>query len=150
MKRFTEQQLNELNFIRDWCNLIINYLVELGEIKLNGWEITIKENFQKGYIEGVRDTLNDMNTVGFDLPKEEFAELNRRLKERFGKTLYDFQKNTDKKIAQIIKRRKIRNEDEFRLAQMHIDRIFQDTQKEEEWKILEDLCFEFEQSVEVS
>jgi len=150
MKRFTEQQLNELNFIRDWCNLIINYLVELGEIKLNGWEITIKENFQKGYIEGVRDTLNDMNTVGFDLPKEEFAELNRRLKERFGKTLYDFQKNTDKKIAQIIKRRKIRNEDEFRLAQMHIDRIFQDTEKEEEWKILEDLCFEFEQSVEVS
>jgi len=150
MKRFTEQQLNELNFIRDWCNLIINYLVELGEIKLNGWEITIKENFQKGYIEGVRDTLNDMNTVGFDLPKEEFAELNRRLKERFGKTLYDFQKNTDKKIAQIIKRRKIRNEDEFRLAQMHIDRIFQETEKEEEWKILEDLCFEFEQSVEVS
>jgi hypothetical protein len=150
MKRFTEQQLNELNFIRDWCNLIINYLVELGEIKLNGWEITIKENFQKGYIEGVRDTLNDMNTVGFDLPKEEFTELNRRLKERFGKTLYDFQKNSDKKIAQIIKRRKIRNEDEFRLAQMHIDRIFQDTEKEEEWKILEDLCFEFEQSVEVS
>jgi len=33
---------------------------------------------------------------------------------------------------------------------MHIDRIFQDTEKEEEWKILEDLCFEFEQSVEVS
>jgi len=150
MKKYSQNQLDELYFLQNWSNFICDTLAEFGYESFADWHIYVEENYQNGYIEGFREGVNDINESAFDLPKEEFTELNRRLKERFGKTLYDFQKNTDKKIAQSIKRRKIRNEEEFRLAQMHIDRIFQDTEKEEEWKILEDLCFEFEQSVEVS
>jgi len=151
MKTLKKEHIEELEFLTNWCIFIIEFENEIFEDEFA--EMTISD-FNKAKeqnnLKGMRLAFNDMNDEVFDLPKEEFTELNRRLKERFGKTLYDFQKNTDKKIAQILKRRKIRNEDEFRLAQMHIDRIFQETEKEEEWKILEDLCFEFEQSVEVS
>jgi len=150
--KYSQSELDEINFILEWTNFIYNFYVETGSEFFKNFIIDKIDTSQyiSGLLQGGRESLNDANDSAFDLPKEEFTELNRRLKERFGKTLYDFQKNTDKKIAQIIKRRKIRNEEEFRLAQMHIDRIFQDTEKEEEWKILEDLCFEFEQSVEIS
>jgi len=151
MKKITEKHKEEIIFLKDWCNIIYSFYVEIGVSDFEDWIITDAEmNEHPQLLRGLKETFVDTNDLTLDLSKEEFTELNRRLKERFGKTLYDFQKNTDKKIAQIIKRRKIRNEEEFRLAQMHIDRIFQDTEKEEEWKILEDLCFEFEQSVEVS
>jgi len=148
-KNFLEKELEELEFICEWCNFICDYFVELGDQDIYE-KIEIPENYQKAYLFSYREAFRDINDTAQEMSQSEFTELNRRLKERFGKTLYDFQKNTDKKIVQILKRRKIRNEDEFRLAQMHIDRIFQDTEKEEEWKILEDLCFDFEQSVEVS
>jgi len=151
MKKITEKHKEEIIFLKDWCNIIYSFYVEIGVSDFEDWIITDAEmNEHPQLLRGLKETFVDTNDLALDLSKEEFTELNRRLKERFGKTLYDFQKNTDKKIAQIIKRKKIRNEDEFRLAQMHIDRIFQETEKEEEWKILEDLCFEFEQSVEVS
>jgi len=151
MKKITEKHKEEIIFLKDWCNIIYSFYVEIGVSDFEDWIITDAEmNEHPQLLRGLKETFVDTNDLTLDLSKEEFTELNRRLKERFGKTLYDFQKNTDKKIAQIIKRRKIRNEEEFRLAQMHIDRIFQDTEKEEEWKILEDLCFEFEQSIEVS
>ena len=151
MKKITEKHKEEIIFLKDWCNIIYSFYVEIGVSDFEDWIITDAEmNEHPQLLRGLKETFVDTNDLTLDLSKEEFTELNRRLKERFGKTLYDFQKNTDKKIAQIIKRRKIRNEEEFRLAQMHIDRIFQDTEKEEEWKILEDLCFDFEQSVEVS
>jgi hypothetical protein len=149
-KQYTPKEIEDIIFMVEWSNFICLYYAENGDEIFFDWVIKPEFEYHKDYLAGLRESFNDMNDSAFDIPNEEFTELNRRLKERFGKTLYDFQKNTDKKIAQIIKRKKIRNEEEFRLAQMHIDRIFQDTEKEEEWKILEDLCFDFEQSVEVS
>jgi len=151
MKTDNNSRVNDIEFMLNWLETIIKFYIEIGE---SGYD-TVLDSFYKlqktGNKQAVNENFNEINVDTIeDLSQQNLSELNRRLKERFGKTLYDFQKNSDKKIAQIIKRRKIRNEDEFRLAQMHIDRIFQDTEKEEEWKILEDLCFEFEQSVEVS
>jgi len=151
MKTDNNFRVNDIEFMLNWLETIIKFYIEIGE---SGYD-TVLDSFYKlqktGNKQAVNENFNEINVDTIeDLSQQNLSELNRRLKERFGKTLYDFQKNSDKKIAQIIKRRKIRNEDEFRLAQMHIDRIFQDTEKEEEWKILEDLCFEFEQSVEVS
>jgi len=149
MKTDNNFRVNDIEFMLNWLETIIKFYIEIGE---SGYD-TVLDSFYKlqktGNKQAVNENFNEINVDTIeDLSQQNLSELNRRLKERFGKTLYDFQKNSDKKIAQIIKRRKIRNEDEFRLAQMHIDRIFQDTEKEEEWKILEDLCFEFEQSVE--
>ena len=149
MKTDNNSRVNDIEFMLNWLETIIKFYIEIGE---SGYD-TVLDSFYKlqktGNKQAVNENFNEINVDTIeDLSQQNLSELNRRLKERFGKTLYDFQKNSDKKIAQIIKRRKIRNEDEFRLAQMHIDRIFQDTEKEEEWKILEDLCFEFEQSVE--
>ena len=151
MKTDNNFRVNDIEFMLNWLETIIKFYIEIGE---SGYD-TVLDSFYKlqktGNKQAVNENFNEINVDTIeDLSQQNLSELNRRLKERFGKTLYDFQKNTDKKIAQIIKRRKIRNEEEFRLAQMHIDRIFQDTEKEEEWKILEDLCFDFEQSVEVS
>jgi len=150
MLKFLKNKEDEILFMKNWMMEIADFYINAGDNNMLQLKLDLELYYQKKIYAGIKAGFNDINDIASDLPKEEFTELNRRLKERFGKTLYDFQKNTDKKIAQIIKRRKIRNEDEFRLAQMHIDRIFQDTEKEEEWKILEDLCFDFEQSVEVS
>jgi len=147
-KELTENEKKELKFLAEWCIEIRRFEYEKLDMHLFFEDDIddIKEAEANNNLKGLRMAINDVNEIMLDISNEQLIELNSRLKERFGKTLYDFQKNTDKKIAQIIKRRKIRNEDEFRLAQMHIDRIFQDTEKEEEWKILEDLCFEFEQN----
>ncbi len=149
-KSLNTQQIVELNFL---CDVIVMIAKYCNEKNIFDFSLLIEDTEKArkmGLLKGAKMAIVDLIDILSDVANSELEELNRRLKERFGKTLYDFQKNTDKKIAQIIKRRKIRNEEEFRLAQMHIDRIFQDTEKEEEWKILEDLCFEFEQSVEVS
>jgi len=150
MLKFFKNKEDEILFMKNWMMEIADFYINAGDNNMLQLKLDLELYYQKKIYAGIKAGFNDINDIASDLPKEEFTELNRRLKERFGKTLYDFQKNSDKKIAQIIKRRKIRNEEEFRLAQMHIDRIFQDTEREEEWKILEDLCFEFEQSVVVS
>ena len=153
MLKFLKNKEAEILFMKNWMMEIADFYINAGDNNMLQLKLDLELYYQKKNYAGIKagfNDINDINDIASDLPKEELTELNRRLKERFGKTLYDFQKNTDKKIAQILKRRKIRNEEEFRLAQMHIDRIFQDTEKEEEWKILEDLCFDFEQSVQVS
>jgi len=150
MLKFFKNKEDEILFMKNWMMEIADFYINAGDNNMLQLKLDLELYYQKKIYAGIKAGFNDINDIASDLPNEDFTELNRRLKERFGKTLYDFQKNTDKKIAQIIKRRKIRNEEEFRLAQMHIDRIFQDTEKEEEWKILEDLCFDFEQSVVVS
>ncbi len=150
MTKLTINKDAEMLFMKNWMMEIADFYINAGDNSMLQLKLDLELYHQNKIYNGIKAGFNDINDISTDLTKVKFTELIRRLKERVGKTLYDFQKNTEKKIAQILKRRKIRNEEEFRLAQMHIDRIFQDTEKEEEWKILEDLCYEFEQSVEVS
>jgi len=145
-KTYSESQLTEMYFMRDWCNFICNFIAECGHKSFEDMQVDVDENYQKGYFEGFREGFVDINESAKDLPRHEFIELNKRLKEKFGKTLADFDKKKEKKISAVLKRGNVRNEDEFRLVQDYIENIWDNPLKKNEFETLQRLNYKFEQS----
>ncbi len=146
-RKYTEQQLKELYFMRDWSNFICDFIAEVGYDSFADWHISIDENYKTGYIAANKESFVDINETAKDLPRKHFNELNHRLKEKFGKTLFDMDKKREKKIASILKRNKVRNEDEFRMIQAYIEDIWHKPEKKNEYEIFQELNYQFEQKI---
>ncbi len=146
-KTYLKQQLDKLYFMRDWSNFICDFFVELGHDSFEEWKVGVDENYKTGYIAAHEEALIDINETAKDLPRKHFNELNHRLKEKFGKTLFDMDKKREKKIASILKRNKVRNEDEFRMIQAYIEDIWQKPEKKNEYETLQELNYLFEQKI---
>ncbi len=108
--KLSESKLKELIFLNDLTLLITNYFIEIGETDLEVMFEDINKAFKNGWIAGFREGLNDLILDALELPTDQLTELNRRLKERFGKDLFDMNKKLEKKIQAIIKRKKVRND----------------------------------------
>ena len=141
---YTRQQLEKLYFMRDWSNFICDFIAECGYKSFDSWHVKVDENYQSKYFNGFVEGFNDINESSKDFPRNKFNELNHRLKEKFGKTLYDMDKKQERKIASVLKRHKVRNEDEFRMVQSHIENIWDNSQKKQEYETLQELNYQFE------
>lgn len=146
--KYTEKQLKELYFIKDWSNEISTFYIELGDEDEANFLFEVDENYQKGYIEGFREGFNDINLEAIEeLTGEQIAELNRRLKNKFGKTLWDVSKKIRNKIENINKKHKIKNNEEYYLVKSYLDTISDLPEYEELQNSLEKLIYKYEQTV---
>ena len=134
----------ELVFLNDLTLLITNYFIEIGETDLKVILEDIDTAFKNGWITGFREGLNDLVLEALELPTDQLTELNRRLKERFGKDLFDMNQKLEKRIQAIIKRKKVRNDEESRMIAVFLDTIRDVEGREQEVEILEELNFAYE------
>ncbi len=120
----------EIQFMYDWVNTIISYVVsKYPEMKQS--EQPYRQAFQAAYdslmnkynsvyFQGFKQGFNDITGWAKDLRKEEQAELNEILLAKFGKGLIDAEKELQKALSGILKRKKIRNETEYYIVNEYL------------------------------
>ena len=143
-KKLSKEKQEELDFLKEWSFTIAYYFIEIG---ISNYKLFI-EAAEKGYKENClkcfQVSITDINIDALELPTDQLTELNRRLKERFGKDLFDMNQKLEKKIQAIIKRKKVRNDEEFRMIAAFLDTIRDVEGREQEVEILEELNFAYE------
>lgn len=150
-KKLNEKQELEATFIKDWCLTVIDFIhskfnvdKSFTEIHKDAFSEETKQRYLKElspsiYLKGLRMAFNDTNEMAMDGPPEMQEELNKILREKFGKNLITYSKKAQKKITKIKEAGKVSNEDEYRLIMSYIESIHQDESKQDELKLLNPL-----------
>ncbi len=109
-QKISIKKQQELDYLYEWLVFVINFYIEKGYNHFDSVIEAMKDIYSKKIIQGLREAFNDIIIDSIELPTDQLTELNRRLKERFGKDLFDMNKKLEKKIQAIIKRKKVRND----------------------------------------
>ncbi len=156
-KKLTEKQEAESLFIREWCLTIIDFvylpitkdlsaLIEMRKEALG-------EEMKKAYLEkvtpsiymkGLKEAFNDLNGTARDLPPKLLEELNKILRDKFGKDISTYSLSDMKQIVKITNRRKIVNEDEFRLINERVNELCEMDSESSELEVLNGLLSMYE------
>ena len=86
MLKFLKNKEAEILFMKNWMMEIADFYINAGDNNMLQLKLDLELYYQKKNYAGIKAGFNDINDIASDLPNEEFTELNRRLKERFGKT----------------------------------------------------------------
>jgi len=145
MNKVAEKKQSEIDFQCDWMLEIIKYHIENGNPDYESVLNNIEYLRKLGKTSYIRENYNDINSMALEeMDPELLPELNRRLKEKFGKTLWDVNKKMETKINNIAQRGSLRNEGEFYLVKNYIDTITDIPEKEMLCNTLEKMTFDFE------
>ncbi len=150
MKPLTNSKaLDEIHFMREWCNSITQYYIDLGDEDEIEWLIEPKTSYSKDEFAGFREAFNDTNMEAIEcLSNTQLSELNQRLKTKFGKSLWDFQKKIQSQIRNINKKQKIKNDEEFYFVKSFIDSVSDTPENEQLQHSLAQLIHQYEQNVQ--
>lgn len=123
----TDKQ-QELVFLRDWIFAISNFFKELNtnETCHDDMMVIVARAFERQDLRGLRMVYGDVNEGAMGESPETVRQLNNILREKFGQDLCDVKKRMAARIASILKRGKIRNDDEFVRMSEWIDHLLWD------------------------
>ncbi|MBD5358067.1 MAG: hypothetical protein HDR88_13850 [Bacteroides sp.] len=154
VKKLSEAQLKELTFKRDWCLAVIEGIGKVCPASECNFIVTefppiINKTFDKMDMRGMRVLYDDINDIEDALTPSQLIELNRILRERFGQDLTTANNRLGNKADSIIKRGKIRNDEEYYQMKPYVDHLLWTgvAGDEEKAKILDKLLYEYEQRV---
>ena len=142
--KLSETQQSELNFLCNWSYVLCDFFDEHKILNSKTMREGIEKGKTMGYLSGAKDAYRTINSIANELPQTKLTELNRRLREKFGKDLFDADKKLVQKAKKIAERGKIRNEEEYRLLRSYLDSIEGIAEHEEEYNRLYDIYFTFE------
>lgn len=155
-KKLSEKQEIEATFIKDWCLIVINFIyskyseqMTFGEMFKEAFSEETKLRYLKElspsiYLKGLRMAFNDTNEMAMDAPYSIQEELNKMLRNKFGKDLNTYSKKILREISKIKTKEDISNIKEYRLVQNYIDDIRNDEAKVEELNILNSLILKWD------
>ncbi|MBD5358069.1 MAG: hypothetical protein HDR88_13865 [Bacteroides sp.] len=153
-KELTEEKRKELLFKYQWCEVIIQWLKQICDNKDEKESLEddlriSKDTYEDNDIRGMRSLYNDTNEMCGALRVSEQLELNRILRERFGQDLTTVNNRLGKKADSIIKRSKIRNDEEYYQMKPYVDHLLWTgvAGDEEKARELDKLFYEYEQRV---
>jgi len=142
--KLSETQQSELNFLCDWIVELCNFFDDNKLMETQILRVDVEKGKSMGWLTGAKEAFNDLNAAARELSTSQISELNRRLREKFGKDLFDADKKLAQKAKKIAERGKIRNEEEYRLLRSYLDSIEGIAEHEEEYNRLYDIYFTFE------
>lgn len=158
-QKLSEKQETEANFIKDWCITVIDFIYTKFNADKSFTEMHkevfgeetkrryLRELNPSMYLKGLRMAFNDTNEMAMDGPPAMQEELNKILRDKFGKDLMTYSKKIQKKITKIKEAGKISNEDEYRLVMSYIDAIYSDESKREELDLLNHLLLSWDEGI---
>jgi|GEM_PF-896414 len=151
-----EKQEVEAAFIKDWCLTLLEFIyskyseqASFGEMHKAVFGEETKQKYLNElspsiYLKGLRMAFNDTNEMAMDAPPAIQEEVNKILRDKFGKDLMTYSKKIQKKITQIRQVGKISNVDEYSLIMSYIDTIYNEESKREELDILNSLLLSWD------
>ena len=146
VKQLNNKQLNELTHIKEWCLTIIEFLISHNQAtstSRNMFVDVINDAFQKQNLKGLRYVYNDINEWAKGILQSDLEELNMLLQNKFGEDLNKQMHRDLIKIAKILKKGNVSNEDEYRLLLSRVDEIFEDDNKKDEIENLNKLLADY-------
>ena len=152
MKKKSEY-LNEMEYIKDWCITVIDYILEMKDISFEVKAINqslkngLVSNFNssnKNVQKGIKDRYRIMKEEVSYWPDNMKANLDNILYSKFGETISQIEK--EKEIIKIIKRGKINNDDEFKMIDEKVNEICQTSPKSSELDKLNHLLLKYEKN----
>ncbi len=151
-KELTEAELQELQFKRDWCVAVLDYLKSIddepGDSVWGGAIDIVMQTYNRMDLRGMRVVYNDINDLAMSMRRSQIEELNAILREKFGEDLTTVNKRIAARIQKIEERGYIRTEGEWRMVRDWIDHIMWDDAKDEEVELLDKLMAEYDKSIE--
>lgn len=150
-KGLNEKQEKEAYFIKEWCITVIDFIYSKFNVDKSSTEMHkevfgeetkrryLRELSPSMYIKGLRMAFDDTNEMAMDGPFEMQEELNKILRDKFGKDLMTYSKKVSKKIKEIKDKGKIDNQDDYRLVMRYADSIYNDNLKRDELTLLNKL-----------
>lgn len=142
MNKFSrDEKLLELKNLKLWCTCIITFFhdtnvlphdecKELSEA-LNNCVLNPNLSLTRK-LTSMRIAVGDLNEWASDLSPEQKKELNKRLREEFGSDLCTIDKRMAKRMESVLKRGKIRNDDEYTRVSEWIDHLLWDPDKQDQ------------------
>lgn len=150
-KQLVERFLVDLPLLRDWCLTIEDFIgLDYSQLpdECNMRTIILKvfdENWNGKYKKQQRkELLHDTNDMAMDLTGGRRKELNNILRQRFGFDLDAFSNLHNKRIQSVIKRGKIKNDEEFILLKDKVEEIYADDNQQELLATLNNLLYQYE------
>jgi hypothetical protein len=144
-RKITEKQQKELDYMKEWCLTILNFMISRNSNTpiITQTKNVILETYNSHNIKGLRYCNKDITEWAKGLNQSDFVELNKFLHDKFGEDLVKNDNRDLSKINQVIKKRKISCEDEYRLLLSRVDEIYNDLNKQDEVFTLNKLLADF-------
>lgn len=136
----------DLNFIRQWCIAILQFMADEYDEKDNYKQYYLKQmevfiNPPHSNLAGFKGAYNHINQRALYETKD-LQKLNAMLLEKFGSSLIDEETLIEKVIKKIVKRGRISSDEEYDLVKTYIDKqINSDSINEKLIKKLDALLF---------
>jgi len=147
MKTEKRNYLTEIEYLKNWSITALQFMANNNsQLKvfcesvldtLEHAQLINNKKMLQGFEEGVRD----FKELAKGLSPSDYNELNAILNEKFGMGL-EF--DSKKIIAAIIKRGKIRNDDEYRLIDEQVNELCQTNRQSHEIELLNKLLLDFD------
>jgi hypothetical protein len=136
-KKLNEKQEAESIFITKWCLTIIDFIYSnnsvnphLIKLRKQAFSDETKTKYLEQtspgiYLKGIRQAYSDVNEMAKDAPKQILEELNKILRNKFGKDLSTYSQDISSRIEEILKRGKIIDDDEFKIVEEKVSELCQ-------------------------
>ena len=120
------KKVKELTSLYDWAKTIITYFYESGEMAghdFESWMDIVDECMERKSLLQMRILVGDVKEFAMDMDSKNLIGLNRILREKFGE---DLSSRMARSMAAVLRRGKIRNDDEFVRVNEWIDHLLYD------------------------
>ncbi len=155
-REFIENQETEYLFLTTWCLNVLDYIYNnypidqaLKDLHRQAFSAETKNKYLDQvspslYLKGLRQAFRDTNEMAKDMPSHQLNELNKILKDKFGKDLNDDFRNNLTRIKSVLKRGKIVNDEEYEIIERRVDELCQTNNASTEIKSLNGLLINYQ------
>ena len=110
--------------LQSWSETILSFLLNSAhKSDVEDWVIILRECCRKGHMLQMKIFVNELNEMVEAEMRDTLPELNRILREKFGE---DLSSRMARSMAAVLRRGKIRNDDEFARVNEWIDHLLYD------------------------
>ena len=136
---------SELERMGDWSNAVLDYLLmhEPGSITSRGMKSLLPKIIEDGDLREMKYLFGDLLEFVGLLPPEYQVELDKYLREEIDRGLFDEIRSKNKRIALIIRRGEVADDDEYRLL---LERFNDTTKIGKKTEALNELVLKYEKS----
>ncbi|MDX9858099.1 MAG: hypothetical protein RBT76_09925 [candidate division Zixibacteria bacterium] len=152
MNKYSAEEIEEHRAVMEWCLAVIDFKIERRPEVFGAIYQSTKKNlrraFERSDFRGLRAAYRDFieEIKGESIQSQ--RALDTVLREKFGSGLDEVFAESDRKADKILKRGKIKNEDEFYFLREYFESIWEDDKQRERAALIDEMLAEFEKREE--
>jgi len=152
MRKNRQQIAEEHRRILEWCLTVLDFRIERGDDPQSHitrrMKDSLKRAFDTGNFRGLKLAYGDTTAMIRDMTIHEQREIDNLLREKFGSGLDEVFAESDRKADKILRRGKIKSEEEFYFLREYFESIWEDDKHRERAALIDEMLAEFDKREE--